>query len=138
MGNLFYSYVGLHLAEQTGGCRLKAFKNPGGLWTCGYGHTHNVGPSTICTLHQAEEWLKEDVQKAAYTVNRLVLVPLTQDEFDALVDFVFNLGAKIFESSSMLDTLNLGHWKAAAEQFKCWKEAGGQEVANLLLKKKGV
>ena len=127
-----YSGNGLHLTEQFEGCKLKAYKDSGGVWTCGYGHTDGVGPSTVCTLALAEQWLQEDIQSAVNTVNHLVKVTLTQGEFDALVDFVFNEGAGHFESSTMLDLLNAGSYQAAAGQFERWDMCAGQVVAGLL------
>ncbi|HLI61923.1 MAG TPA: lysozyme [Terriglobales bacterium] len=65
-------------------------------------------------------------------VNRLVTVPLTQNQFDALVDFVFNVGAENFARSTLLRELNAGNTAGAAAQFLLWKWAGGVVSPGLL------
>jgi lysozyme len=132
MNNMAYSGAGLCLTEQSEGLRLEAYQDSGGIWTCGYGHTSRVGPSTTCTISLAAEWLEQDTQEAVSAVNQLVTVPLTQPEFDALVDFVFNVGATQFSKSTMLDLLNAGNIAGAALQFQRWNKCNGQVVAGLL------
>ena len=98
---LEYSGNGLSLTENFEGCKLTSYQDQRGIWTIGFGHTQGVGPNMNCTNEQANEWLKEDTQWSVDTVNRLVDVQLDQDEFDALVDFVYNLGAGSFASSTI-------------------------------------
>ena len=74
-----------------------------------------------------------DVRHAADTVNHLVTIPdMTQDEFDALVDFAFNCGCGAFAGSTLLKGLNAGKLAEAAAQDDEWDKAGGKEVAGLL------
>ena len=127
-----YSKVGLALTESFEGCRLEAYQDSVGVWTIGYGHTRGVRPGMTCTGEQAVQWLIEDTQIAVDAVNDLVDVALTQDEFDALVDFVFNLGGPALAHSTMRRLLNAGQYHAAAEQFDLWDHAGGKVVAGLL------
>lgn len=127
-----YSRNGLSLTESFEGCRLTAYQDSGGIWTCGYGHTAGVNASTACTQEQAEIWLQEDVQAAVNAVNKYVTTPLTQGEFDALVDFTFNLGAGSLRGSTLLRLLNAGDHAGAAEQFERWDKCNGQVVAGLL------
>lgn len=127
-----YSKTGLHLTEQFEGCKLTAYPDSVGVPTIGYGHTHGVHLGMTCTQEQAEQWLMQDVQEAAAAVNREVKVPLTQHEFDALVDFVFNLGSHSLDISTLLKLLNSGNYTAAAEEFHKWDKAGGKELAGLL------
>jgi lysozyme len=129
---MIYSGVGRSLTEQFEGCRAVAYRDTGGVWTCGYGHTRNVGPSTTCTLAVADQWLADDTQTAAFTVNSVVTVPLTQGQFDALVDFAFNCGCTAFAHSTMLDLLNAGDYAGAAEQFERWDKCDGLTIAGLL------
>ena len=77
-------------------------------------------------------WLSTDTHFAVAAVNVLVIVPLTQAEFDALVDFTFNLGAGNFRSSTMLKLLHAGNYHAAAGEFEKWDRCGGVELAGLL------
>jgi lysozyme len=125
-------YTGQALTEQFEGLELTSYQDSAGVWTIGYGHTAGVTQGMTCTQAQAETWLLEDIQWAASVVQNQVLVPLTQGEFDALVDFVFNVGSGNFASSTMLRMLNAGNFAGAADQFARWDLAGGQVVAGLL------
>jgi lysozyme len=131
--NLTYSGTGLALTEQFEGLRLSAYQDQVGVWTIGYGHTGpDVTPELTITQAQAEQLLQNDVASACGCVNNNVTVELTQDEFNALVDFVFNLGAGAFEGSTLLRDLNAGNFTGAAAQFDAWDHAGGVVVAGLL------
>lgn len=131
MNNLVYSQNGLNMTEGFEGLRLTSYQDSVGVWTIGYGHTSGVGPNQTCTQEQANEWLAEDVQGAAYVVNKVVTVPLNQNQFDALVDFVFNLGSGNFQSSTLLKLLNSGDYAGASAQFPLWNHAGGVVVPGL-------
>jgi lysozyme len=105
----------------------------GAPWTIGVGHTGpEVKYGLVWTQDQADAQLFADVAGAVSAVNRLVKVTLTQGEFDALVDFVFNLGAGAFAGSTMLRLLNTNDHKGAANEFQKWDMAGGEHVAGLL------
>ena len=133
VNNLTYSAKGLALTEQFEGCRLTAYQDQVGVWTIGYGHTGaDVTAGLTITGAQAQALLSQDVSSAAACVNNAVAVKLTQEEFDAMVDFVFNLGAEAFRGSTMLRDLNAGDFTAAASQFDLWDRAGGAVVAGLL------
>jgi lysozyme len=127
-----YSQDGIHLTEQFEGCRLTAYRDQGGVLTIGYGYTGAVLPGQTCTQAQAEEWLHQDIVFAETEVNRLVKIPLTQAEFDALVDFTFNCGCGNFDHSTLLKLVNAGDMTAAAEEFQKWDKCAGQVVAGLL------
>lgn len=106
------------------GYRESAYQDARGVWTIGYGHTHNVSPSTKASPAIADMWLREDVQDTVHTINQAVHVPLTQPQFDALVSLVFNIGAPKFLSSTLLKKLNEGDYRGAADQFLLWRRAG--------------
>jgi lysozyme len=127
-----YSKGGEQVTKQFEGCKLTAYQDQVGVWTIGYGHTRGVTSGMTCTQEQAESWLQEDIQWAVDAVNSNVVVALTQGEFDALVDFVFNLGVGNFKQSDLLRLLNMGDYTAAAAQFPRWDIAGGNAVAGLL------
>jgi lysozyme len=130
--DMTYSKSGVELTEQFEGERLTAYQDSVGRWTIGYGHTAGVVAGQTCTQADAEQWLQQDMDWAVRTVNAAVTVELTQDEFDALVDFTFNLGSGSLEHSELLQLVNQKDFVHAAEQFDLWDHAGGQVVAGLL------
>lgn len=128
-----YSKQGMALTEQFEGCRLVAYKpTPTDPWTLGWGHTLGVEEGATCSQDQADQWLMDDVADAENAVNRLVKIGLTQEEFDALVDFTFNVGVNAFQHSTLLAKLNDNDVQGAADEFEKWDMAGGQVVAGLL------
>jgi lysozyme len=130
--SLFYTLDGRHLTEQFEGLRLTAYPDSTGIPTIAYGHTAGVKLGDTCTEEQADAWLQEDIQWAATVVNHLVTFQLTQDEFNAVTDFTFNVGSGNFASSTLLKLLNAGDMANAALEFDKWDHAGGQVVAGLL------
>lgn len=106
------------------GMKRKAYLCSAGVPTIGVGHTKGVKLGAVCTIEQAYLWLKEDLAWAEEAVNKSVKVPLKQHEFDALVSFVFNIGAPAFRHSTLLGLLNKECRKQAAEQFKRWVIGG--------------
>ncbi len=130
-----YSYSGLRLTEHFEGCRLHAYRDLGGVWTIGYGHTNGVMKGMVWTPEYAVMMLKRDLYCAEVAVNEMVTVPLTQGEFDALVDFVYNVGTSAFANSTMLKLLNQKKYQDAAEQFELWDHVGGTVVAGLLARR---
>ena len=128
-----YSKTGLALTEGFESCRLTAYQDVKGVWTCGWGH---VGPEVVeghtMTQNQADSQLVMDLQSAENMVNHYVIVDLTQGQYDALVDFAFNCGSNAEKGSTLLKLVNAGDMDAAAEQFQLWDHASGQVVAGLL------
>lgn len=126
-----YSDKGMALTESFEGLSLTPYKDLVGVWTNGYGNTHGVVPSTPITKEQAVADLADNISGAEYVVNKVVTVPLTQGQFDALVDFVFNLGSGNFQSSTLLRKLNAKDYAGASAEFPKWNHAGGVEVKGL-------
>jgi lysozyme len=126
------SRTGIELIKKFEGCVLKAYKCPAGVWTIGYGHTSGVKEGQIITETQAEDYLRQDIEKFELTVNNLVNVPLNQNQFDALVSFCYNLGAGNLKSSTLLKLLNKRDYIGAAEQFDRWVYAGGKKLSGLV------
>ena len=122
-----YSDKGLNLTEREEALRLVAYQDQGGVWTIGYGHTGpEVHAGLVITRQQAITWLQNDVQKAVNAVNASVRVSVTQQEFDSLVDFTFNVGVHAFETSTLLKLLNAGDYAGANAAFKNWVFVKGQ------------
>jgi lysozyme len=127
------SASGLELLKRSEGFRSHTYNDVNGFPTIGYGHRlldHESFPDGISEA-QATAMLAADVRSAEQAVARLVKVPLTQGQFDALVDFCFNLGTGRLASSTLLKVLNRGRYADAAEQLLRWDIAGGQENAGL-------
>lgn len=127
------SVEGLQLIKQQEGFRSRTYLDVAGFPTIGYGHRLiNPGsfPDGISEI-EAAEILASDVRDAEQAVERLVKVPLTQGQFDALVDFCFNLGSGRLASSTLLKVLNGGRYADAAEQLLRWDQAGGKECPPL-------
>ena len=92
---------GIALIKEFEGLRLKAYKCPGGVWTIGYGHTAGVKAGMVITEAQAEEFLKEDLVSCENAVNNQKL-SINQNQFDALVSFIYNIGTGNFSRSTLL------------------------------------
>lgn len=124
---------GLGLIKKSEGFRDQVYRDVVGFPTIGYGHLIKPGetfPNGI-TEPQAAAILACDVHDAEQAVARLVKVALTQGQFDALVDFCFNLGAARLASSTLLRELNAGNSDVAAAELLSWDHAGGVVVAGL-------
>jgi lysozyme len=127
------SAAGLELLKRSEGFRSHTYNDVNGFPTIGYGHRILKSESFPAGVDEARAtaMLAVDVRQAEQAVLRLVKVPLTQGQFDALVDFCFNLGAGRLASSTLLKALNSGHHAEAAEQLLRWNIAGGQENTGL-------
>lgn len=127
------STAGLALIKRSEGFRGRAYKDVNGFLTIGYGHRLLPSESFLSDIQEprAVQMLISDVHDAEEAVTRLVKVPLTQGQFDALVDFCFNLGAGRLASSTLLKALNSGRYDDAAEQLLRWNMAGGKENSGL-------
>lgn len=86
----------------------------------------------VITEEMAEAWLKRDLAECEEIVGRLVTVPLTENQFSALVSFVYNLGGTALKRSTLLKKLNAGDYVGAAEQLGRWIRGGGKELAGLV------
>jgi lysozyme len=126
------SAQGRKLIEDAEDCKLQAYLCPAGVPTIGIGHTKGVRLGMSCTREQADQWLAEDLQSAESDIARLVKVPLTQGQFDALASFIFNMGGDKFAHSTLLKMLNDGRVFAAASQFKLWTHSNGVELPGLV------
>ncbi len=127
------SAAGLELIKRSEGFRSQVYTDVAGLPTIGYGHRVTAPESFLGGIDEAQAaaMLTEDALEAEREVARLVRVALTQGQFDALVDFCFNLGAGRLAGSSLLRELNAGQYAAAAEQLLGWDHAGGAVNAGL-------
>ena len=117
-----------------------AYLCPAGVWTIGYGTTVYPGGARVtqgdtCTEGQAQAWLQNDLAGAGAAVAREVKVDLTQNQFDALTSFVYNLGAGALQSSTLLRLLNEGDYAGAVAQFQFWVHGGGRVLPGLVTRR---
>lgn len=127
---------GIALIKQFEGCKLTAYQDSVGVWTIGYGWTQPVDGKPIragMTINQetAERLLKTGLVSYESDVSRLVKVGMTQGQFDALVSFTYNLGARSLSTSTLLRKLNAGDYAGAADEFLRWNKAGGKVLNGL-------
>jgi len=133
MANFTYSDTGLALTKNFESCVLTAYADQGGVWTIGYGHTGpGVHAGLTITQAQADIFLESDVSGAVTCVNKLATAKINQNQFDALVDFVFNLGCASLSISQLLREVNSGNFSDAATQFLRWDHVKGVVVQGLL------
>lgn len=125
------SEKGLNLIKEYEGLKLRAYQCSARVWTIGYGHTNGVKPGDVIDIQQASLLLTEDVSSSEKTVNQYVKAPLAQHQFDALVSFVFNLGAGNFRRSTMLKKINALDYSGAVEEFSRWVYSGGKKSPGL-------
>ena len=122
---------GLDLIKHFEGCELEAYKCPAGVWTIGYGHIKTAVEGMTITQHQADEMLIEEMNEYEGYINNSVRVDLTQNQFDAMVSWVYNLGNGNLNTSTLLKVLNSGDYAGVPEQMLRWNKAGGRVLEGL-------
>lgn len=111
---------GINLIKQFEGLKTQAYLCQAKVWTIGYGHTLGVKQGDVCTISEASDLLKEDILIFEKSLNNLVLVPLNQNQYDALICFIFNIGCGNFKKSTLLKLLNNADYNGAAAEFCKW------------------
>ena len=112
--------------------RLNSYLCPAGVWTIGYGHTDGVNQGMFITEKTADALLRQDIKKAEDEVNR-IKQDLTQEQFDALVSFVFNVGIQAFRLSTLRKLVeNNPIDKKIASEFRRWVYAGNTMLPGLV------
>ncbi len=135
------SAAGRKAITEREGNKLTAYKDSVGVWTVGVGHSSAAGapkvvPGMKITAAQSDEILSRDLKLFEGAVNKVVKVPLNQNEFDALVSLAFNIGSKAFAGSTLVRKLNAGDRKGAAAEFAKWNKADGRTLAGLTSRRK--
>lgn len=131
------SEAGLDLIKRSEGFRRMPYRDAAGVLTVGYGH-RILDPGSFqhgIDEEFAEHILRCDADDAAEAVESLVKVPLTQGQFDALTDFVFNLGPERLRESTLLRELNAGDYDAARRELLKWVHVGRKVVGGLKLRR---
>jgi len=135
------SQVGIELIKQFEGVRLESYVCPAGILTIGVGHTSAAGPPKVVpkmkiTYQEANEILARDLVKYESAVDRLVTVPLSQNQFDALVSFTFNVGEGALAKSTLLKKLNAGKYSEVPAELMKWTKGGGRELPGLVRRRR--
>jgi lysozyme len=132
------STQGVELIKHYEGLRLKPYKCPAGIATIGYGSTSYPDGRKVTlvdrplTEDEADALLAATLQPFEQAVAKMVTVEITQQMFDALVSFAFNLGANALRGNTLLKKLNAGDKAGAAGEFKRWVYAGGNVLPGLV------
>ena len=126
------SQEGLSLIKKFEGCELESYKCAAGVWTIGYGSTNGIEEGMEISQERADMLLLEDVEVFEEAVNKLVEVPLEQNQFDALVSWTFNLGSTNLQNSTLLKVLNNKDYEGVPSQIKRWNKAGGEVLQGLV------
>ena len=122
---------GLDLVKHFEGLVLEAYKCPAGVWTIGYGHTKDVQPGDSWSEDHADHMLEVEMEEYEKYINDLVTVELNQNQFDAMVSWVYNLGVGNLQSSTLLKVLNAGDYAGVPEQIMRWNKAGRKTLEGL-------
>ena len=138
--------------KQDEGVRNRPYQCPALLWTVGVGHVIDPNHAKVkladrkqlpipaswdrvLSNDEIDEILRKDLNRFEKGVLRLIKVPLTQGQFDALVSFSFNVGLGNLQNSTLRMKLNRGDYEGAAEQFLVWTKAGGKGLKGLVIRR---
>lgn len=129
--------TGLRLIMKYEGFRSRAYRDPVGIWTIGYGHTSRAGwphvhKGLVVTRTQGREIFRRDVETFAEGVRRLVKVELSDGQFSALVSFAYNVGLGGLARSSVLRAVNEKRFAAVPRRLALWVKAGGRRLPGLV------
>lgn len=127
---------GLNLIKEFEGFRSVAYLCPANVWTIGYGNTfysdgRKVQKGDRISEGEAEKLLKIIVENFAEQIGQLIKVPVTGNQFSALVSLAYNIGVGAFARSSLLKFLNQKQYSQCANQFMLWSKAGGETLEGL-------
>lgn len=137
LDEMHVSPSGIDLICNFEGKRLMAYDDGVGVWTIGFGTTIypngiKVKKGDVCTEAQAKAYMAHDLKKFELAVSNVVTVPLSQNQFDALVSLAYNIGTNAFKNSTLVKKLNAGDIRGAANQFDVWVKAGGKRMQGLV------
>ncbi len=124
--------AGLDLLTRYEDFRPKPYDDGTGTLTIGYGHTRSVVMPAKVTEEEARELLRQDLEYFNEVLYRHVRVPINENQFSALVSFVYNVGEGNFRNSTLLKKLNNHNFKATSAEFEKWTKGGGKVMGGLL------
>jgi lysozyme len=126
--------AGIKILKEFEGLRLNAYQCPAGVWTIGYGCTHQVLPGMSITEAEAEAFLRKELAKFEEGVERILgHIPLNENQFSALVSLTFNCGlATIEQGKTIRRKLEARDYQGAADGFLLWNQGGGRVLPGLV------
>ena len=133
------SRAGIELLKDFEGLRQESAQLPDGRWTIGYGHTKSARAGVTISESDAAALLQYDLIEVVAAVNDWVFTPITQNQFDALICFAFNVGLERFRSSTVLRRVNEGSMLQAAWSLEMWRKAefeGHEFVVDALVRRR--
>ena len=113
----------LDLIKSFESCSLKAYKCQAGVWTIGWGHTGGVKEGDTITQAQADQLLENDLSVSEQDVERIIQIPLNDNQFGALVSFDFNCGGNALAQSTLHHLLEEGKYSTVPGQLGQWNKA---------------
>ena len=116
-------FAAVALIAEREGCRLRAYRCPAGVWTCGWGETEGVTPGTVWTQERADRALCDSLSKRALQVLSVLTEHAEPNQLGALVSLQYNIGAAAFAKSTVVKSHNAGDTLAAARAFALWNKA---------------
>jgi lysozyme len=129
---------GIALIKRFEGCKLEPYECSAGVPTTGYGATYGTSGLrvTMCdspiTQEQADELFERDIKHFGQRVDGMIGVPVSPNQFSALVSLAYNIGCGNLKTSTLLRKLNLLDYQGAADQFPLWRRAGGEIIQGLV------
>lgn len=127
----YSSDLAIHLVQEYEGYRSKAYICPAGIWTIGFGHTGGVKEGQTITEEEAINLLKQDLAKTQNELSNTVQVPVSKNQFIALMSFTFNIGITKVRTSTLMKYLNQGEYALAGKQLLRWVYANGVKLPGL-------
>jgi lysozyme len=131
----------LNLIRKSEGFKASPYRCPAGIPTIGYGSTRYANGTAVkltdppITQEQADDIMRATLKEYEAAVTRYVTVPISQNQFDALVDFAYNAGAQNLKNSTLLKLLNKGQFENAASEFEKWVYGGGKKLGGLVTRR---
>ncbi len=127
----------LEIIRRFEGLRLDAYRDAGGVWTIGYGHTDAAAPPRVTqgmhiSAEEADRILAADVRRVRSAIDTLITRPLTPGQRAALTSFAYNVGVENFRRSSVLTAVNAGEFDKVPHRLALWVKAKGRTVPGLI------
>lgn len=123
------------------GVEYKAYKDAVGLWTVAIGHLIKLPEEKFLlnktlTREEVYDIFREDIKRFENNLNKVIKVPINQNQFDALISLAFNIGNGAFNNSTLLRVLNQGNYEEVPNQILRWDKAGGKTLLGLTRRRK--